>query len=199
MNRQLATRGPGTGRTRGRSRRQGAVQESIPHLELSININVSELKAHQLCPSIEVLQSQYSLVACLDAQKAFDVVDHNLLRLKLDSIGIKGKLWLLIDNLHLDINEVVEWKRHFSDGYTMKQGIRQGGILSTYLYKVYINSLLLMLERSGLGVSIGGLYLGAPTCADDVFLLADDCFQSQAMCCIAWETNGSPPQIHSPT
>ena len=76
------------------------------------------------------------VVACLDAQKAFDVVDHNCLRLKLDSIGIKGKLWLLIDNLHLDINEVVKWKGHFSDGYTVKQGVRQGGILSTYLYKV---------------------------------------------------------------
>ncbi len=40
------------------------------------------------------------MVATLDIEKAFDVVDHDILRIKLNSAGIRGKLWLLIDDLH---------------------------------------------------------------------------------------------------
>ncbi len=38
-----------------------------------------------------------------------------------------------------------------------------------------------MFEKSGLGVTIGSLYLGAPTCADDILLIANNSFHSQAM------------------
>ncbi len=45
-----------------------------------------------------------------------------------------------------------------------------------------------MFEKSGLGVTIGSLYvtigslyLGAPICADDILLIANTSFQSQAM------------------
>ncbi len=65
--------------------------------------------------------------------------------------------------------------------YIVRQGVRQGGILSTHHYKNYINKLLKMFETSGLGVTIGSLYLGAPTCADDILLIANTSFQSQAM------------------
>ena len=47
-------------------------------------------------------------------------------------------------------------------------------MLSTHLYKVYINELLLDLERHDLGISIGNTYTGCPTCADDIVLLASN-------------------------
>ncbi len=59
-------------------------------------------------------------------------------------------------------------------------GVRQGGILSTHLYKSYINKLLKMFEKSGL-VTIGSLYLRTPTYANDILLIANNSFQSQAM------------------
>ncbi len=121
------------------------------------------------------------VVSCLDAQKAFDVVNHDILRLRINSASIRGKMWLLIDDLHQNAQEVVRWRGIFSGEYMVRQGVRQGGILSTHLYKSYINKLLKMFEKSGLEMTIGSLYLGAPTCADDILLIANTSFQSQAM------------------
>jgi hypothetical protein len=45
--------------------------------------------------------------------------------------------------------------------------------LSTGLYKTYINELLLTLERNRVGSHIGTTYVGCPTVADDLALLAN--------------------------
>ena len=58
-----------------------------------------------------------------------------------------------------------------SDPFQVRQGVRQGGILSTVHYKLFNNDLLHMLQDSGLGANIGCFYCGAPTCADDVAAL----------------------------
>ncbi|CAC5406069.1 unnamed protein product [Mytilus coruscus] len=50
--------------------------------------------------------------------------------------------------------------------------VRQGGVLSTHLYKAYINELLLDLQKRNLGSHIGNNYVGCPTCADDIVLLS---------------------------
>jgi hypothetical protein len=54
-------------------------------------------------------------------------------------------------------------------------------VLSTHLYKVYINELLLDLERHDLGISIGNTYTGCPTCADDIVLLTSNQIELQEM------------------
>jgi hypothetical protein len=46
-------------------------------------------------------------------------------------------------------------------------GVRQGDVLSTHLYKQYLNELLNDLENHNIGISIGNTYAGCPTCADD--------------------------------
>jgi hypothetical protein len=50
---------------------------------------------------------------------------------------------------------------------------KEGGILSTGLYKTYINELLLTLERNRVATHIGTTYVGCPTVADDLALLAN--------------------------
>jgi hypothetical protein len=54
-------------------------------------------------------------------------------------------------------------------------------VLSTHLYKVYINELLLDLERHDLGISIGNAYPSCPSCADDIVLLASNQIELQEM------------------
>ena len=54
----------------------------------------------------------------------------------------------------------------------INQGVRQGNILSTHLYKIYIDPLLDILKSKRLGLRIGTTHIGNPTCADDVVLLA---------------------------
>ena len=120
-------------------------------------------------------------VATLDAQKAFDVVSHNLLKMKLHHSGVQGINWTLIDNLYSGCTEMVRWKGCYSRPYQVGQGVRQGGVLSTTLYKEYINPLLADFERSNVGLSIGDVYLGSPTCADDILLLSESDVQLQVM------------------
>ena len=124
---------------------------------------------------------QQPYVTTLDAVKAFDVVNHNLLKQKLHHSGIRGQLWSMLDDLYLGCTESVKWRGALSRSYQVNQGVRQGGIASTSLYKEYINILLVDMEKAGLGLRIGDIYLGIPTCADDVLLISSLAQEMQAM------------------
>lgn len=100
------------------------------------------------------------------------MVSHTSLLRKLYHIGIDGQCWNLIYGLHSDAETVVKWGGQLSDSFPIQQGVRQGGILSTDMYKVYNNKLLDRLESTMLGVKIGGINCVAPTCADDTTLLS---------------------------
>ena len=110
--------------------------------------------------------------ATLDAQKAFDVVDHSSLMRKLYLAGIPDTIWLLKNDMYKALTSRVRYNDVFSEVFEVSQGVRQGGILSTTDYKLYINELLDNLENANLGCYLGDIYCGAPTCADDVLLLA---------------------------
>jgi hypothetical protein len=49
-------------------------------------------------------------------------------------------------------------------------GDRQGGILSTDLYKLYINPLLDRLQDVGIGLKIGNINVNNTGCADNIAL-----------------------------
>ena len=53
----------------------------------------------------------------------------------------------------------------------VKNGVRQGAVLSPTLFSLYMNSLLLQLKDSGFGCHIGNEFYGALAYADDVALL----------------------------
>ena len=136
---------------------------------------VSEVKAE----SIEQKSTVY--MATLDSQKAFDVVDHSILLDKLFDKDINDNAWLVIKDLYQDITSKVKWVGGLSDSFPINQGVRQGGILSTHLYKIYIDPLLDILKSKRLGLRIGTTHIGNPTCADDVVLLAPSVEELQQM------------------
>ena len=111
-------------------------------------------------------------VATLDSQKAFDIVHHAFLLDKLFQINIHNTAWLVIKALYQYISSKVKFLDGLSDSFSINQGVRQGGILSTCLYKIYIDELLKILKSKRLGLRIGTVYIGCPTCADDVALMA---------------------------
>ena len=117
----------------------------------------------------------------IDAQKAFDTVDHNILFRKLHLAGVPDDLWGIVKSLHTDCREHVRWQGASSEEYTVSQGVRQGGVLSTTLYKYYINDLLHQLEDADLGVKLGTTYMGCPTCADDVVFASENTEEMQVM------------------
>ena len=119
--------------------------------------------------------------AFLDAWKAFDVVWHQGLFSKLADIGIHGNLWLLYSDLYKGMSSTVKWEGAYSTEFEETQGVWQGGIPSTELFKVRGDSLLNRLEQSQLGFAIGTVDVGVPTCADDMTLLSSSPINMQAM------------------
>ena len=120
-------------------------------------------------------------VALLDAKSAFDVVTHESLLRKLYLAGIEGSVWKLLHSLHINSTSVVKSNGLISDPFPINQGVKQGGILSADLYKLYINDLLKNTEKSGLGAKIGTIHCAAPTCADDVALVSDNPHELQVL------------------
>ena len=57
-------------------------------------------------------------------------------------------------------------------------------------YKLYANNALLRMERSGLGASIGTVFCGAPTCANDVLFITDEPDELQLMLDMAFDYSG---------
>ena len=135
--------------------------------------------------------------ASLDAKKAFDVVNQPLLLKKLYDIGATGTSWEIINSIYTDSSESIRWKGSDSRRFLVKQGVKQGSILSPTLYKIYINDLLTSLEQTNLGNQMGPVFTGTPTCADDVLLLAPDKYQLQGMLDVAFSySTDHSYQIH---
>ena len=97
------------------------------------------------------------------------------------------EIWKVIQDLYSDMSSQVKWNGHTSKHCNIKQGVRQGGVLSTHLYKLYINDLPPELEKRGLGLTIGLEYCGIPLCADDIVLMSTDVEEIQTMLDMAYK------------
>lgn len=91
----------------------------------------------------------------LDSQKAFDVVNHQILMDKLYHLGVKLEFWDVITDLYQGLTSTVKWQGDTSRSFSINQSVRQEGVLSTHLYKQYINELLNDLENYNIGILIG--------------------------------------------
>ena len=65
------------------------------------------------------------------------------------------------------------WNSSISRTFRIRQGVRQDAILSPLLYSLFVDDLLDHLSTSGYGVSVDGVYCGAPMYADDLALRSD--------------------------
>ena len=106
-------------------------------------------------------------VAPMDSQKAFNKQDHKLTICELYTKGVDGGLWSVVGDHYEGLTSKIKWQGEISEAFPVFQRVRQGGILSPHFYKTYINPLLLDLESAILGMFIGTIYVGCPTCADD--------------------------------
>ncbi|CAC5392439.1 unnamed protein product [Mytilus coruscus] len=120
-------------------------------------------------------------LTALDTQKAFDVVNHSILLDKLFQKDIPPEIWETIYEMYNDLTSRVNWKGPPSNSFPVQQGVRQGGIRPTHLYKIFIEDLLKQLEDSNIGLYLGTNYTGCPTCADDILLLSNSDEEMQIM------------------
>ena len=108
----------------------------------------------------------------LDFSKAFDKVNFNQLFKKLLARAVPAIILRLILFIYMNQSCFIRWNSVESDTFSVKNGVRQGAILSPSLFCVYLDTLLSQLRDAGVGCHIGGTFLGAFGYADDVTLLA---------------------------
>jgi hypothetical protein len=111
-------------------------------------------------------------VALLDAEKAFDRVSHTSLFRKLAILGIPMECWKVLRDWYNDLRGSLRWNGVVSPSFHINQGTLQGSAFSPHAFKMYNNDTLLDIQRLHLGATIGTICCSAPTCADDVALLA---------------------------
>ena len=66
----------------------------------------------------------------------------------------------------------VLWNGIYSNSFAVRNGVKQGGIVSPILFCGYVDGLLVMLKNSKVGCYVGDLCLSALGYADDIVLLA---------------------------
>ena len=97
------------------------------------------------------------------------MVCHSSLLRKFHLQGVH-EMWCTIRDWYDGASSQVKWKGALSDSCNLSQGVHQGRVTSTELYKCYVDPLLYCLEDKKYGARIGHYYVGAPTCADDTLL-----------------------------
>ena len=120
-------------------------------------------------------------VAFLDVKKAFDTVWHEGLLLKLALHKFPMYIWHILNNWYSSSTSAVLWNSCISRSFRIRQGVRQGAILSPLLYSSFVDGLLDQLSTSGHGVYIDDVFCGAPMYADDLALISDSAEDLQSM------------------
>ena len=109
--------------------------------------------------------------ACfLDMTKAFDLVNYSKLFDKLKD-RVSPIFLRLLCYIYLNQTCNVTWDNSNSFLFNVKNGVKQGAILSPTLFSIYIDELFLLLKLSGYGCLINHYYYGAISYADDIVLL----------------------------
>ena len=66
----------------------------------------------------------------------------------------------------------VRWNNTISTGFNVRNGVRQGGILSPYLFCIYVEELSKMLNNVHVGCFVGTMLVNHLMYADDLVLLS---------------------------
>jgi len=97
---------------------------------------------------------------------------------------LRGHIIKILMDWYSKIYSVVRWSDTLSRQESVKSGIRQRGILSPFLFNIYMDSLITRLRKADLGCHMGRVFVGVIAYADDLLLVSASVVQLQRECLI---------------
>ena len=80
-------------------------------------------------------------ICAIDLAKSFEKTNHSMLYKKLMKrlIGLPNKLLLVLENLMSSCFSCVNWSNNWSSLFIICSGVRQGAVLSPFMFVIYID------------------------------------------------------------
>ena len=113
----------------------------------------------------------------IDLSKAFDMVDHAILIKKLIDSELAIDIVLLIASYIRNQTARIVWDGQRGDFEHINAGVRQGGIMSPFLFNFYMDELLKTVSSLDCGCKLGVSRVNIVAYADDVAILANSAEQ----------------------
>ena len=111
-------------------------------------------------------------LCAIDISKAFDRMSHFGLFIKLMDRSVPISLLSLLEDWFGKCFTCVKWNSLFSDMFQLTCGIRQGGVLSPYLFAIYVDDIVSIVERTRSGCCYRSTNVNIIMYADDILLLS---------------------------
>ena len=108
----------------------------------------------------------------MDMKKAFDMVKHSLLFQKLIHKNLSPIFVRLLMKMYMSQVASVRWEKKLSSIFGVTNGVKQGAVLSSILFCIYIDELIKRLRRNKTGCWINGNFVSVIVYADDIVLLS---------------------------
>ena len=87
-------------------------------------------------------------------------------------MNVSSMIVCFLKNLYQSQRLFINWGKYISEHFFVENGIRQGSILSPYLFDVYVDELNFLLAKAGVGCYISGKSANNFSYSDDLALMA---------------------------
>ena len=120
------------------------------------------------------LHNKGTFTAFIDFKKAYDSIDRGILFTKLSNLGISGLMYKALLSIYDNVRCSVRINGKLTKWFDVSCGLKQGCSLSSILFNLYINDLIIKINSFDIGIEINGEKVGIHAYADDVVLLVEN-------------------------
>ena len=116
------------------------------------------------------------MILSLDAEKAFDKIQHPFLIKTLQSVGIEGTFLSIFNAIYKNPTANIILKRETQKAFPLRAGTRQGCLLSPLLFNIVLEVLASAIreQKEIKGIQIGKEEVKLSLFADDMILYVEN-------------------------